>query len=182
MSDVYAAFGARKRRESRNEINICCSPYWTCYHWKKSHFSWGHVCVFMWESCDIKKCWFFCKINFEHLKNLWMYIARIAKLIFVKQLQAICRRGGDWFASFGRPRNTGTKVCFNLLFYREVGNSVSCTERASYRNDDSNYLVWRVIWVWIMTVILYPCFRRDLTSNVKTNGKLDNWLMFTFRQ
>lgn len=22
----------------------------------------------------------------------------------------ICRRGGDWFASFGRPRNTGTKL------------------------------------------------------------------------
>ncbi|XP_076332286.1 NADH dehydrogenase (ubiquinone) 51 kDa subunit [Tachypleus tridentatus] len=26
---------------------------------------------------------------------------------------AICRRGGDWFASFGRPRNTGTKL-FNI--------------------------------------------------------------------
>jgi NADH dehydrogenase (ubiquinone) flavoprotein 1 len=25
----------------------------------------------------------------------------------------ICRRGGDWFASFGRPRNTGTKL-FNI--------------------------------------------------------------------
>ena len=24
--------------------------------------------------------------------------------------QIICRRGADWFASFGRPRNTGTKV------------------------------------------------------------------------
>ncbi len=23
----------------------------------------------------------------------------------------ICRRGGDWFASFGRERNRGTKVC-----------------------------------------------------------------------
>ncbi len=25
-------------------------------------------------------------------------------------LQAICRRGGDWFASFGRERNAGTKL------------------------------------------------------------------------
>ena len=25
----------------------------------------------------------------------------------------ICRRGGDWFASFGRTRNTGTKL-FNI--------------------------------------------------------------------
>lgn len=24
--------------------------------------------------------------------------------------QAICRRGGDWFASFGRERNHGTKL------------------------------------------------------------------------
>ncbi len=24
----------------------------------------------------------------------------------------ICRRGGDWFASFGRERNRGTKVRF----------------------------------------------------------------------
>jgi NADH dehydrogenase (ubiquinone) flavoprotein 1 len=28
----------------------------------------------------------------------------------------ICRRGGDWFASFGRERNRGTKVCFFILF------------------------------------------------------------------
>ena len=25
-------------------------------------------------------------------------------------MQAICRRGGDWFAGFGRPRNSGTKL------------------------------------------------------------------------
>ena len=25
-------------------------------------------------------------------------------------LQEICRRGGDWFASFGRERNRGTKL------------------------------------------------------------------------
>ena len=25
-------------------------------------------------------------------------------------IQAICRRGGDWFASFGRKRNEGTKL------------------------------------------------------------------------
>ena len=25
-------------------------------------------------------------------------------------LQTICRRGGDWFASFGRERNSGTKL------------------------------------------------------------------------
>ena len=25
-------------------------------------------------------------------------------------IQAICRRGGDWFASFGRERNHGTKL------------------------------------------------------------------------
>jgi NADH dehydrogenase (ubiquinone) flavoprotein 1 len=27
----------------------------------------------------------------------------------------ICRRGGDWFASFGRQRNHGTKVCWFLF-------------------------------------------------------------------
>ena len=27
-----------------------------------------------------------------------------------RPLQAICRRGGDWFASFGRERNQGTKL------------------------------------------------------------------------
>jgi NADH:ubiquinone oxidoreductase subunit F (NADH-binding) len=25
-------------------------------------------------------------------------------------VQAICRRGGEWFAGFGRERNRGTKV------------------------------------------------------------------------
>ncbi len=25
-------------------------------------------------------------------------------------VQAICRRGGEWFASFGRERNSGTKL------------------------------------------------------------------------
>jgi NADH:ubiquinone oxidoreductase subunit F (NADH-binding) len=27
--------------------------------------------------------------------------------------QTICRRGGSWFVSFGRPRNSGTKL-FNI--------------------------------------------------------------------
>lgn len=31
----------------------------------------------------------------------------------------ICRRGGDWFASFGRERNRGTKL-FNIS-----GNSLN---------------------------------------------------------
>lgn len=29
---------------------------------------------------------------------------------------SICRRGGEWFASFGRDRNRGTKVIFLYLY------------------------------------------------------------------
>ena len=32
-------------------------------------------------------------------------------LLFI--FQSICRRGGSWFASFGRERNSGTKL-FNI--------------------------------------------------------------------
>lgn len=34
----------------------------------------------------------------------------------------ICRRGGDWFASFGRERNRGTKVCFHIsnFFHKKI--------------------------------------------------------------
>lgn len=37
----------------------------------------------------------------------------VANVETVAVAPVICRRGGDWFASFGRPRNTGTKL-FNI--------------------------------------------------------------------
>jgi len=37
----------------------------------------------------------------------------VANVETVAVAPTICRRGGDWFASFGRPRNTGTKL-FNI--------------------------------------------------------------------
>lgn len=40
--------------------------------------------------------------------------------------QAICRRGGDWFASFGRPRNTGTKVSVFICFQSRGDNVIIC--------------------------------------------------------
>lgn len=40
----------------------------------------------------------------------------------------ICRRGGDWFASFGRPRNTGTKL-FNISGH--VNNPCTVEEEMS---------------------------------------------------
>ena len=42
--------------------------------------------------------------------------------------QVICRRGGDWFASFGRPRNTGTKL-FNISGH--VNNPTTVEEEMS---------------------------------------------------
>merc|ERR1739848_494262 len=51
----------------------------------------------------------------------------------------ICRRGADWFASFGRERNTGTKL-FNISGHvnnpTTVGNNVhphARTNRTSLR-------------------------------------------------
>lgn len=41
---------------------------------------------------------------------------------------AICRRGGSWFAQFGRPRNTGTKL-FNISGH--VNNPVTVEESMS---------------------------------------------------
>lgn len=41
---------------------------------------------------------------------------------------AICRRGGDWFASFGRPRNTGTKL-YNISGH--VNNPCTVEEEMS---------------------------------------------------
>ncbi|KXJ16735.1 NADH dehydrogenase [ubiquinone] flavoprotein 1, mitochondrial [Exaiptasia diaphana] len=37
----------------------------------------------------------------------------VANVETVAVAPAICRRGGEWFAGFGRPRNTGTKL-FNI--------------------------------------------------------------------
>ncbi len=34
----------------------------------------------------------------------------------------ICRRGGDWFASFGRDRNRGTKVGFAFIIPKNIVN------------------------------------------------------------
>jgi NADH dehydrogenase (ubiquinone) flavoprotein 1 len=34
----------------------------------------------------------------------------------------ICRRGGDWFASFGRDRNRGTKVGFVFIIPKNIFN------------------------------------------------------------
>ena len=42
--------------------------------------------------------------------------------------QVICRRGSDWFASFGRPRNTGTKL-FNISGH--VNNPTTVEEEMS---------------------------------------------------
>jgi NADH:ubiquinone oxidoreductase subunit F (NADH-binding) len=42
----------------------------------------------------------------------------------------ICRRGGDWFASFGRDRNRGTKVC--LFYLKEFFHSNSFFLKFSY--------------------------------------------------
>ena len=38
----------------------------------------------------------------------------------------ICRRGGDWFASFGRERNRGTKVRLLSFFYSKQSNHSFC--------------------------------------------------------
>ena len=43
--------------------------------------------------------------------------------------QEICRRGGAWFASFGRTRNTGTKVRTHLVtscFTYSVSSTANC--------------------------------------------------------
>ena len=42
--------------------------------------------------------------------------------------QAICRRGGSWFASFGRPRNSGTKL-YNISGH--VNNPCTVEEEMS---------------------------------------------------
>lgn len=42
--------------------------------------------------------------------------------------QTICRRGGTWFASFGRPRNSGTKL-FNISGH--VNNPCTVEEEMS---------------------------------------------------
>jgi len=34
----------------------------------------------------------------------------------------ICRRGGDWFASFGRDRNRGTKVGYFFIIPKNIVN------------------------------------------------------------
>ena len=43
-------------------------------------------------------------------------------------LQSICRRGGEWFAGFGRERNRGTKL-FNIS--GQVNNPVTVEEEMS---------------------------------------------------
>lgn len=52
----------------------------------------------------------------------------VANVETVAVAPAICRRGGDWFASFGRPRNTGTKL-FNISGH--VNNPCTVEEEMS---------------------------------------------------
>ncbi|EDV22609.1 uncharacterized protein TRIADDRAFT_28664, partial [Trichoplax adhaerens] len=40
----------------------------------------------------------------------------VANVETVAVAPAICRRGGDWFASFGRERNSGTKASLIIIF------------------------------------------------------------------
>lgn len=41
----------------------------------------------------------------------------VANVETVAVAPTICRRGGAWFASFGRPRNSGTKVSNDYVFF-----------------------------------------------------------------
>lgn len=52
----------------------------------------------------------------------------VANVETVAVAPAICRRGGDWFSSFGRPRNTGTKL-FNIS--GQVNNPCTVEEEMS---------------------------------------------------
>ncbi|XP_046858550.1 NADH dehydrogenase [ubiquinone] flavoprotein 1, mitochondrial-like [Xenia sp. Carnegie-2017] len=52
----------------------------------------------------------------------------VANVETVAVAPVICRRGGDWFASFGRPRNTGTKL-FNISGH--VNNPTTVEEEMS---------------------------------------------------
>ncbi|CAH1774742.1 unnamed protein product [Owenia fusiformis] len=52
----------------------------------------------------------------------------VANVETVAVAPAICRRGGDWFASFGRTRNSGTKL-FNIS--GNVNNPVTFEEEMS---------------------------------------------------
>ena len=48
--------------------------------------------------------------------------------LYLFSLQDICRRGGDWFASFGRERNHGTKL---FCISGHVNNPVTVEEEMS---------------------------------------------------
>lgn len=49
-------------------------------------------------------------------------------LLIILSTQTICRRGGAWFASFGRPRNYGTKL-YNISGH--VNNPCTVEEEMS---------------------------------------------------
>ena len=61
--------------------------------------------------CQCRDC---CRGTCE-LNDLYIFINSYISFVYLSVsllllAQAICRRGGDWFASFGRERNHGTKL------------------------------------------------------------------------
>ena len=46
----------------------------------------------------------------------------VANVETVAVAPTICRRGGSWFAGFGRERNRGQKVSVVSEFYRQTKN------------------------------------------------------------
>ena len=44
-------------------------------------------------------------------------------------LQAICRKGGEWFASFGRDRNRGTKVSGDIVSGKRRTSICVCSHK-----------------------------------------------------
>ena len=61
---------------------------------------------------EIDRFWFFLIISNYYCNKILILFHR-TNVETVAVAPDICRRGGEWFASFGRPRNSGTKL-FNI--------------------------------------------------------------------
>lgn len=91
----------RKTRKTSLEAPISCWRWWENIGMQSNVF-WNPVGHIFWNITPV-----------FYLKGVFGCPTTVANVETVSVAPTICRRGGSWFLSFGRERNSGTKL-FNI--------------------------------------------------------------------
>ena len=115
------------------EIRLAASTFFCCVLTLQSLCPVGCLSL-----AEIDRFWFFLIISNYYCNKILILFHR-TNVETVAVAPDICRRGGEWFASFGRPRNSGTKL-FNISGH--VNNPCTVSHR------------WFFFWLFKISVSL----------------------------